>query len=421
MKKGNLIITIIVGFVLISIVMTGLGYVMTSKGESGDVKKMMEDERIETAVNLANVIAAASIDPLFNEDDFVINETINSALKASDGLIAYIYVLDKNKKVWGDTKNPTNVLKPFSDSKIKTLKSENRSIQKISETIFNAGVPILAGKNKIGEVHIGVKYPVVSDSSSGSFMPFIIMLITGIVGAIIISVLVSKLLANAGAEFATSLKSAKLDELRKQEDEAQKDLSAKNKNIKETESKIEETNAKLKEIGSRYDEVMKTIDNSDEKLAEKEKQMNFFENKISELEKKQKELKSDKVSAKDIVGTKKELVTLKSQVNNFKLQLQQTINEIETKRKEENTLTDRIKQFKIDLSKAGTGAGAAPISSQDIEQKKKNEIEITQRIVAKRKEEIALSQRIELKRKKELELTGRIELLEKKLKEMGTK
>ncbi len=419
MKKGNLIITIIVGFVLTSIIMTGLGYVMTAQGESGDVMKMMEHERIESAVNLASVIAAASIDPLFNEDEIVINETINNAVQASNGLIAYIYVLNRNKKVLGDTKNPANVLKPFSDSKIKTLTSEKRKIQKISEDIFDAGVPILAGKNKIGEVHIGVKYPEISASSSGSFMPFIIMFIVGIIGAIVISLLVSKLLANAGAEFATSLKSAKLDELRKQEDEAQKNLTVKNKNIKETENKVEETNAKLKEIGSRYDEVMKTIDGSDEKLAEKEKQMKFFENKISEMEKKQKELKSDTVSAKDIVGSKKELITLKSQVNNFKLQLQQTINEIETKRKEENTLTDRIKQFKIDLSKAG--AGTAPISSQDIEQKKKNEIEITQRIVAKRKEEIALSQRIELKRKKELELTGRIELLEKKLKEMGTK
>jgi len=116
---------------------------------------------------------------------------------------------------------------------------------------------------------------------------------------------------------------------------------------------------------------------------------------------------------------KAEITKLENQIKNFKLQLQQVITDIEVKRKEEATLTEKIKQLKTQASQISSTA--MPASSVDLEKKKKEEIEITQRIVAKRKEEIALSQRIELKRKKELELTGRIELLEKKLKELGYK
>ncbi len=419
MKKGNLIIIIIVGFSIISIAMTGVGFVLLSGGGGdSDAGKIIEERTIESAVNLASVIAAASIDPLFMEDDFVINEMINKAVEASGGNIDYIYVLDDNKKVWGDTKNPTNVLKPFSDKSIELVKSENRKIQKINDRIFDAGVPIIAGKNKIGEVHLGMKYPDIPiSSSSPEIMPFIIIFVIGIIGALGIAFAVSKVLSNVGAEFATSLKSAKLDELRKQEEDAQKSLTSKNMEVKESEKKLDEINMKIKELGSKYDDVQNTINKSDEIIADKKKQADYYEKRIEELAEKQKNMKDDAESSKMAGVSKQELVTLKSQVNNFKLQLQQTINEIENKRKEEKALTEKIKSLQTNAAKAGGAAG--PVSSQDMEKKKREEIEITQRIVAKRKEEIAMSQRVELKRKKELELTGRIELMEKKLKEMG--
>lgn len=419
MKKGNLLIVIIVGFSVISILMTGAGFFFLSGSSSSDMEKIMNDERIESAINLANVVAAASIDPLFMEDDFVINEIINNAVDASGGMINYIYVLDDNKKVWGDTKNPTNVLKPFSDKTIKVLSSENRKIQKIDDKIFDAAVPIMAGKNKIGEVHIGMAYPKVGETdSSPGIIPFIIMLAIGIAGTVVIAVIVSKILSNVGAEFATSLKSAKLDELRKQEEDAQKGLTAKNMEVKNAEKKLADINDKIKEMGSKYDEVQNTISKSDEIIEEKKKQAEFFEKKIEELENKQKNMKDSGEDSKSLIAAKKELMTIKSQVNNFKLQLQQTIAEIEMKRKEEKDLTAQLKSLQ---NQQAQGAGNGPVSSEDIEKKKREELEITQRIVAKRKEEIALSQRIELKRKKELELTGRIELMEKKLKEMGNK
>lgn len=419
MKKGNLLIVIIVGFSVISILMTGAGFFFLSGSSSSDMEKIMNDERIESAINLANVVAAASIDPLFMEDDFVINEIINNAVDASGGMINYIYVLDDNKKVWGDTKNPTNVLKPFSDKTIKVLSSENRKIQKIDDKIFDAAVPIMAGKNKIGEVHIGMAYPKVGETdASPGIIPFIIMLAIGIAGTAVIAVIVSKILSNVGAEFATSLKSAKLDELRKQEEDAQKGLTAKNMEVKNAEKKLADINDKIKEMGSKYDEVQNTISKSDEIIEEKKKQAEFYEKKIEELENKQKNMKDSGEDSKSLIAAKKELMTIKSQVNNFKLQLQQTIAEIEMKRKEEKDLTAQLKSLQ---NQQAQGAGNGPVSSEDIEKKKREELEITQRIVAKRKEEIALSQRIELKRKKELELTGRIELMEKKLKEMGNK
>lgn len=419
MKKGNLLIVIIVGFSVISILMTGAGFFFLSGSSSSDMEKIMNEERIESAINLANVVAAASIDPLFMEDDFVINEIINNAVDASGGMINYIYVLDDNKKVWGDTKNPTNVLKPFSDKTIKVISSEKRKIQKIDDKIFDAAVPIMAGKNKIGEVHIGMAYPKVGETdSSPGIIPFIIMLVIGIAGTAVIAVIVSKILSNVGAEFATSLKSAKLDELRKQEEDAQKGLTAKNMEVKNAEKKLADINDKIKEMGSKYDEVQNTISKSDEIIEEKKKQAEFYEKKIAELENKQKNMKDSGEDSKSLIAAKKELMTIKSQVNNFKLQLQQTIAEIEMKRKEEKDLTAQLKSLQ---NQQAQGPVNGPVSSEDIEKKKREELEITQRIVAKRKEEIALSQRIELKRKKELELTGRIELMEKKLKEMGNK
>lgn len=419
MKKGTLLIVIIAGFAVITLVMSAIGFFLIPGGGGEEINEKMIEAREETAVNIANVIAAASIDPLYLEDDFVINETIQKAMDNSGGMITYIYVLDADRKVWGDTQDPTNVLKTFKRPEIELLSSENRKIQKISDQMFDAGVPILDAGEKIGEVHIGVKYPPVQQASgSMPIVPVGIMFAIGLIGTIIIAMVVSRMMENVGAAFATSLKSAKLDELRKQEDEAQKTLTAKNQKVKEAEKKLEEVNSRIKELGSKYDEVRDTLDKSDEKIAEKEKQIEYYNNKIEELEKKAKTAKQQADVPEMSDKQKREISTLKSQVNNFKIQLQQTISEIEKKRQEEKELNERIKKEKAQLSNVSSSS-SAPATSEDIEKKKREEIEITQRIVSKRKEEIALSQRIELKRKKELELTGRIEMLEKKLKEMG--
>ena len=419
MKKGTLLIVIIAGFAVITLIMSAIGFFLIPGGGGEEINEKMIEARKETAVNIANVIAAASVDPLYLEDDFVINETITKAMDNSGGMITYIYVLDADRKVWGDTQDPTNVLKTFKRPSIELLSSENRKIQKISDQIFDAGVPILDAGEKIGEVHIGVKYPPVQQASgSMPIVPVGIMFAIGLIGTIVIAMVVSRMMENVGAAFATSLKSAKLDELKKQEDEAQKTLTAKNQKVKEAEKKLEGVNSKIKELGSKYDEVRDTLDKSDEKIAEKEKQIEYYNNKIEELEKKAKAAKQQADVPEMSDKQKREISTLKSQVNNFKIQLQQTISEIEKKRQEEKELNERIKKEKAQLSNVSS-SGSAPATSEDIEKKKREEIEITQRIVSKRKEEIALSQRIELKRKKELELTGRIEMLEKKLKEMG--
>ena len=64
---------------------------------------------------------------------------------------------------------------------------------------------------------------------------------------------------------------------------------------------------------------------------------------------------------------------------------------------------------------AAEGAPAA-----DVEELKREELELTQRIVKKRREEIILSQRVEAKRKEELALERKIEALKKNLNEMGS-
>jgi len=425
MKKGNLLAFVIISFIATLIIMTVVGIVMAPKGggASTDYTSILTKERNDAGINLANVIANASIDPILDEDELPIMEMIKNTADNSAGLIDYIIVLDNDGTIWGDSKNPTNVSKPYDGKKIKLITSENRLIQDVDDKLFDASVPVKTGSKKIGEVHVGmrkVQIEAPKQSSSGSITPFIIMLIIGIIGIFIIVIVLSGMLNNLGSEFASSIRSSKIDELRKQEDEVQKEINAKKGEMKSIEKTMAEKNSKMKELGSRYDEIEKTIRTSDETINEKKKQVEFFENKINELASKQKDMKEDIDKAKQVDGASEELKMIKNQVDTFRMQLQQIMNDIESKRNEENSLATKLQQMKSQSAQmaanpaiAGAGSG---LTAAEIEQKKKEEIEITQRKVAKRREEIALSQRIELKRKKELELTGRIELMEKKLK-----
>ncbi|MGE3063699.1 MAG: hypothetical protein AB7T10_08715 [bacterium] len=427
MKKGKFAVLLISGIVAIIILMSIIVFALSpkpAKTDSTGIKDKLTEERNNAAINLASVIAAASIGPLLDEDEAPIMEMIIATVENSKGMIDYIYVIDTENNIWGDSKNPTNVLKPFNDSRIKTLTNEDRLIQSIDDNLFDAGVPIRTGNKKRGEVHLGMKK--ISDvqtpqTSSGS--PVIGVAASfgvGLVGAIILAIIMSNMLGGGGGEFA-SLRSAKIEELRKQEDDAQRACNNKLAEVKKAEQRLDEMNKKIKETGSRYDEVDKIIRESDQEIAEKKKQIEFFENKINELTEKQKSLKDNIDKSKGSDMSNEELKMVKNQVDTFRLQLQQIMSDIESKRNEENSLNQKIQQLKsqsAQLSSASPAGGTA-VNTAELEQKRKEEIEITQRIVAKRKEEIALSQRVELKRKKELEITGRIEMLEKKLKEMG--
>jgi hypothetical protein len=426
MKKGKFTILMIVGVSVILILTSIIVMVLSpkaSQSNSSDVKDMLVKERNDAAINLASVIASASLEPLLDEDEGPIMEMILATVENSNGMIDYIYVIDTENILWGDSKTPTNVSKPFNVSKVKTLTNEDRLIQDIDANIFDAGVPIRTGNKKRGEVHIGMKkvnYEQKPQKSSGSPVVGVAASFgVGIIGAIILAVLMSNMLGGGGGEFA-SLRSAKIEELRKQEEDAQRTLNNKLTEVKNAEKRLDEMNKKIKETGSRYDEVDKIIRESDQEISEKKKQIEFYENKINELTEKQKSLKDGIDKSKQSDTSTEELKMIKNQVDTFRLQLQQIMSDIESKRNEENTLNQRIQQMKTQSAQMSSALpGGAPISSQEMEQKRKEEIEITQRIVAKRKEEIALSQRVELKRKKELELTGRLEMLEKKLKEMG--
>jgi len=86
--------------------------------------------------------------------------------------------------------------------------------------------------------------------------------------------------------------------------------------------------------------------------------------------------------------------------------------------KQISELTTKINQLKTATSEQKIPATEG--GGKDIEELKKEELELTQRIVKKRREEIILSQRVETKRKEELALERKIEALQKKIKEMGT-
>ncbi|MDD3803228.1 MAG: hypothetical protein PHW02_02425 [bacterium] len=427
MKKGKFTILLISGIAIILVLMSVIVFALApkpAKADTSGIKEKLTEERNNAAVNLASVIASASLEPLLDEDEGPIMEMIIATVENSKGMIDYIYVIDTENNIWGDSKNPTNVSKPFNDKRIKTLTNEDRLIQNVDDNLFDAGVPIRTGTKKRGEVHLGMKK--VSDvqtpqqSGTSPVIGVAASFGVGIVGAIILAIVMSNMLGGAGGDFA-SLRSAKIEELRKQEDDAQRSCNKKLEEVKKAEQKLDEINKKIKETGSRYDEVDKIIRESDQEISEKKKQIEFFENKINELTEKQKSLKDNIDRAKSGDVSTEELKMVKNQVDTFRLQLQQIMSDIESKRNEENSLNQRIQQLKSQSAQLSSASpsGQGAVNTAELEQKRKEEIEITQRIVAKRKEEIALSQRVELKRKKELELTGRIEMLEKKLKEMG--
>lgn len=424
MKKSTFIIFFLISMIIILLINSVIILKFSPSKEKGmetNLKDILTKERIESGFSIANVISNAVLEPLLNGDEAPIMDIVVNTVKNSDGLIDYIIVIDDNGIVFGDSKQPMNVLKPFNDPSINLLKSENRQVQDKEKDYYDLGLAIKTGDKKRGEIHLGLKkvtFEEKTEKSSGSSIIIVgITFILGIVLSLIFSLIISSKLS-AGKDFV-NLRSSKIDELRKQEEELQKSLASKNNEIKSKEQKISELEKKIKETGSKYDEVDRIIRESEQEIEEKKKQVEFYENKISELVEKQKSLKEqiDKVKESESINVEAE--KLKNQISNLKIQLQQIINDIEVKRNEEKNLLERINQLKTQASAISQNEAIGGAIGPELEKKKKEEFEITQRIVAKRKEEIAISQRLELKRKKELELTGRLEMLEKKLKEMG--
>ncbi|MEJ5307265.1 MAG: hypothetical protein WHT27_03065 [candidate division WOR-3 bacterium] len=425
MKKSTFIILLIISIFIILCINAVIVFIFApakSTGEKVSTKELLQNERTEMAFNIASVIAGAVLEPLLDEDEAPIMDVAMNTVKNSNGLIDYVIVVNTDGVVFGDSKQPTNVLKPFNYQNIKLLKSENRLVQDVDQNISDIALAIKTGDKKRGEVHIGIKKVVFEDKSGEKkqtpILAVILNLVIGLVLSVVFATVISSKLSS-GADFV-NLRSAKIDELRKQEEELQKTLASKQNEIKSKEQKIAELERKIKETGSKYDEVDRIIKESEQEINEKRRQIEFYENKLNELIEKQKNLKEELDKVKENQSSDQELKMLKNQIDTFKIQLQQIMNDIEIKRNEEQKLVERINQLKLQASQMPQGVPAAEgLSNIDLEKKRKEEFEITQRIVAKRKEEIALSQRLELKRKKELELTGRIEMLEKKLKEMG--
>lgn len=425
MKKSTFIFLLIILIFIILCINAVIVFIFSPSKttvEKVSTKELLQNERTEMAFNIASVISGAVLEPLLDEDEAPIMDIAMNTVKNSNGLIDYVIVVNTDGVIFGDSKQPTNVLKPFNYQNIKLLKSENRLVQDIEQNIADVALAIKTGDKKRGEVHIGIKKVTFEDKSGGEKQSPILAVILNIVIGLILSVVFALIIStklSSGGDFV-NLRSAKIDELRKQEDELQKILVSKQNEIKSKEQKISEIEKKIKETGSKYDEVDRIIKESEQEINEKRRQIEFYENKLNELIEKQKNLKEDLDKVKESQSADQELKMLKNQIDTFKVQLQQIMNDIEVKRNEEQKLVERINQLKLQATQMPQGVQSAEgLGSVDLEKKRKEEFEITQRIVAKRKEEIALSQRLELKRKKELELTGRIEMLEKKLKEMG--
>jgi len=212
------------------------------------LKELLQNERTEMGFNIASVIAGAVLEPLLDQDEAPIMDIAINTVKNSNGLIDYILVVDSEGTLFGDSKQPTNVLKPFNYQNIKLLKSENRLIQDVDNNIVDVGLAIKTGDKKRGEVHIGIKKVAFEDKSGENKQSPIVAVILNIIIGIILSVIFALVISSklsSGGDFV-NLRSAKIDELRKQEEELQKTLTSKQNEIKSKEQKIAELEKRSK-------------------------------------------------------------------------------------------------------------------------------------------------------------------------------
>lgn len=151
---------------------------------------------------------------------------------------------------------------------------------------------------------------------------------------------------------------------------------------------------------------------------EEEDTIKMIEDKKAEIERIEKEIKNKKKELAtidsefgNIVDKRKEIESLRSELSAIEVKLADKKSELE---EVEKKLQDIKRKVPLENEEEALIGGLINdnIDSR-IEEKKKQEVELTQRIVAKRREEITISARIEAKKKELLELEKKIDSLKK--------
>ncbi len=368
---------------------------------------------------LGEAVAAAIREPLSDEDEIVTQIILSDMIQGKRNVV-YGIVVGKDGTIYGHT-DTTKILKKYNPGALMRLGNRDYLFQQAEGNVYDIGVPVKLGDEKIGEVHIGVKIP--EEKKKG----FDIKNPMNFLFPVLAFILVLVLSPRGGA--------VPVVEVDKRE-ELEGELGA----LKESVERLKEEE---REIGTRIEEMRKEAESLQEEINEKKQAVATMDEMKEELEKikqeieeKRKELEELQAQAPEAApapgAVPEELEQLKEENARLSQALQEKDREIAGLRKAMEEKDKEIEELKKKKEEAPPGAiplsaivgeeAGAPSADEAeidkrIEEKKRQEIELTQRIVAKRREEMTLSAKIESKRKELMQLERKIKELKEQLGE----
>ncbi len=384
MRKGPVLGTGI-GLLVLFLVLFGVTYRLVERSFPDvptEVLEGVQQERKLRGEAVSRSVSQRAVDQLLDpgeESDIVLNMLVKGTKQQSKDIL-YVYIRDKNGKVVAKTdtvdikvKVPPDGLEPLGSKPVlaQVVNSED------GVSFYDVGVPVLVSTRKIGEAHTGILAPDVAAPAQVPILPnFILIGIAGIVGVLVITSLgVRSLRRIVPPEVSEAV--GKLPELK--EEEAQ--LSQK--------------------IAQKREEVFSLTKELEEKRKEEEQVSKRVDTKKKEEE--------------QLPGQAKEL---EEKVGGLKEEVSKATEELAAVNQRVKAMKDEEEKVKEKLAAAASASKVKPTSPEKIESKKREELELIQRIVGKRREEIAITQRIEAKRKEGVDLARQIEALKKQIKSM---
>jgi DNA repair exonuclease SbcCD nuclease subunit len=375
--------------ILIVVIFTGSGFYSLTR--SGSTQDSGSNPALEiwrnSLLSLTSSISLSVIDFVIDNDHFALDmytDNLKNRIRGFD----YIIIVNKNGKVLAHP-DSTQILQDYNPGGLKPLGEKKSLIQEISG-VYDIAYPVMLEDIRLGEIHLGIKDPwgtVKETKGGGDNLPKVLLMVAAFVGLILA---IFGAIGSPGSSQATvSIPPATKERIEKLK-----------QNNKDLETKVKDLQKKMKEVsekgGASGEEVevskrLATLRNEESKLKES------IDQKKSEMVKLEKEMEAKATASPpspDLDKIKKQLSEKDKEINNLRTQIENIKAQADTQET---------------VAKEG-----------DVEEMKKEELELTQRIVKKRREEIILSQRVEAKRKEELALERKIEALTKKLKEMGS-
>jgi hypothetical protein len=379
---------LILGILAILIFVGGGFFALTKSNPTADTGATSSKEIWEPAViSLCKSIAHSTMDFVIDNDNFVLGMYVGNIKSKITGF-DYLIIVNKDGKMLTHP-DSTQVLQDYQGEGLTPLGEKHSLVQFVEgKNVYDIAAPVLLDDIRMGEVHLGIKNPFkeTTEVASPGNMPKIILFASAFVGLIL---MIIGAIAPASVKPVTAaVPPAEITKLKKENSQLEATIGTMKKEIEELSKK----KAASPKDEAKFSESIANLRQEETKLAQN---IDNMKAQLVKLEQ-QKETMAAQPAGADAKEFTKKLEEKENEIDNLKTQIENL--RAQAERKE--------------------AAEKAPAA--DVEELKKEELELTQRIVKKRREEIILSQRVEAKRKEELALERKIEALKKNLNEMGS-